>query len=179
MKHHSILKIALLGPESSGKTTLARELAEHFRSDWVPEYAREYIEKLDGKYTMQDIVYCATEQIRSEADKLKDAKHYLFSDTDLINLKVWLLDVYGTYPEWMEDKIKQNHYDLYLLTAPDIPFEDDPIRENPHRRNYFFEWYKKELDDYHFPYEIIYGIGPERLKNAIAATEKLTLKSRE
>ena len=175
MKNNSVNRIALIGPESTGKTALCRELAAHFHSPWVPEFSREFTGNLGRRYTMQDVVYCASEQIRAEADKLKEAKHFLFCDTELINIKVWLLDVFGTYPGWMEDKIKKNPHDLYLLTAPDLPFENDPVRENPHRREYFFDWYEKELKDYGFRYSIIRGAGPARLQAAISETERIAL----
>ena len=162
-----IVRIALIGPESSGKTTLCKELAEHFQTCWVPEFARDYISNLNRHYTKEDIIYCAEKQMESEDKLIKNANKILFSDTELIICKVWLLDVFGECPEWIEQKINEHKYDLYLLTSPDLPFISDAVRENPHRRQYFFDWYKAELEKRNFQYKIIDGPKEERFNKAI------------
>ena len=164
---NEIVRIALIGPESSGKTTLCKELAEHFQTCWVPEFARDYISNLNRRYTKEDIIYCAEKQLESEEKFIKSANKILFSDTELIICKVWLLDVFGECPEWIEQKINDNKYDLYLLTRPDLPFISDPVRENQHRRQYFFDWYKAELEKRKFQYKTIYGLKEERFNKAI------------
>ena len=162
-----LFRVALIGSESSGKTTLCGELAEHFYTCWVPEFAREYISTLNRPYTKEDIIYCAERQLESEEQMKSKANKILFTDTELIVCKVWLLDVFGECPEWIERKISENKYDLYLLTRPDLPFIEDPVRENPFRRQYFFDWYKAELKKRKFRYEIIEGLKEERIKKAI------------
>jgi NadR type nicotinamide-nucleotide adenylyltransferase len=162
-----IIRIALIGPESSGKTTLCNELAEYFHTCQVPEFARDYISNLNRSYTKEDIIYCAEKQLESEDKLIKNANKILFSDTELIICKVWLMDVFGECPEWIEQKINENKYDLYLLTSPDLPFISDAVRENPLRRQYFFEWYKAELEKRTFPYKIIDGQNKERFNEAI------------
>ena len=162
-----IFRVALIGPESTGKTTLCIELAKHFNTCWVPEFAREYISALNHPYTKEDIIHCAEKQLESEEHLQSKAHKILFSDTELIVCKVWLLDAFGECPEWIERKIMENKYDLYLLTTPDLPFIPDPVRENPHRRQYFFDWYKAELEKRKFRYEIIAGLRKDRLKKAI------------
>ncbi len=170
--NENVKKIALIGPESSGKTTLCRELAAHFRTSWVPEFARDYITTLDRKYTLGDIVHCAQQQLKTETVLLKDANRLLFCDTELIIAKVWCEDVFKIAPAWIEEMIATHWYDLFLLTLPDIPFQADDVRENPHRRDFFFDWYKWELEKKNFSYEIVGGIGEARFLNALAAIRK-------
>ena len=168
-----LIRIALIGPESSGKTTLCSDLAKHYQTIWVPEFARDYIASLNRQYTKEDILYCAEKQLELEEHLKSKANKILFSDTELIVCKVWLLDLYGECPEWIEKKIDEQEYDLYLLTSPDLPFVQDPVRENPHRRQYFYDWYLLELEKRDFRYEVVEGIEEERLKQAI---EKIALR---
>ena len=166
-----IKRIALIGPESTGKTTLCSELAEHFKTSWVPEFARDYIEQLHRPYTLSDIELCAGKQLESEDESVAGANRFLFCDTELILAKVWCEDVFKTCPSWIEEEIIKRNYDLYLLTYPDLPFKTDPVRENPHRRDYFFELYKAELQKRNFEFEIITGRDHDRFKNAEKAIE--------
>ncbi len=91
------------------------------------------------KYTLADIEYCAKEQLRSEAAMHATAKKFLFCDTELIIAKVWCEDVFKTVPAWITAMMEIHRYDLFLLTLPDIPFQTDDVRENPHRREFFFQ----------------------------------------
>jgi NadR type nicotinamide-nucleotide adenylyltransferase len=172
------LRIALIGPESTGKTTLCDALAKKYNTCWVPEYARDYILSLKRQYTKEDILLCAEMQIKSEEELLKKANKLLFSDTELIILKVWLLDLYYEYPDWIDKKIDERKYDLYLLTSPDIPFIPDKVRENPTRREYFFNWYKKELDERKLNYIVISGDYEFRFAKAIESIEFLLNEKR-
>jgi NadR type nicotinamide-nucleotide adenylyltransferase len=169
---NEIKKIALLGPESTGKTTLCEKLASHFKTVCVPEYSREYLEKKDNIYSYEDVLHCTHEQMKRENEMYKQANRFLFCDTELINFKVWLEDVFNKAPSWLEEKIKEHRYDLILLTYPDIPFEKDKLRVNPHRREFFFEWYRRELINYKFHNEVIKGLGDERTESAITIIEK-------
>jgi len=171
-KNSQIKKIALIGPESTGKSTLCEMLASHFKTIWVPEIARQYIGSLERKYTLEDIEYCTKAQLNEENQLVKKSNRFLFCDSEMIIAKVWCEDVFKTIPGWIEEKIKTNLYDLHLLMKPDIPFEHDAVRENPHRREFFFNWYKRELDERGFPYEVIGGNGGERFNNSIAAISK-------
>jgi NadR type nicotinamide-nucleotide adenylyltransferase len=168
----SIKKIALIGPESTGKTTLCESLAAHFKTVWVPEISRNYIGALKRKYTLEDIEHCTKAQLTEEEKLKKKANGFLFCDSEMIIAKVWCEDVFKTVPEWIEDKVNTNLYDLHLLMLPDIPFEQDNVRENPHRREFFYNWYKRELEDRNFPYEVIGGVGEERFMNSIVAISK-------
>ena len=93
-----VRKIALIGPESTGKTTLCDALARHYNTNWVAEFSREYISSLNRKYTLADIEHCTKTQLKSEEEKLLTAKNYLFCDTELIVAKVWCEDVFKTVP---------------------------------------------------------------------------------
>lgn len=172
MTTKEVSRIALIGPESTGKTTLCMQLAEHFRTAWVPEYAREYVESLQRKYTLEDVEYCAKKQMELEDETATAADRFLFCDTELIIAKVWCEDVFKNCPPWIEAEIDKRSFDFYLLTFPDLPFEEDPVRENSHRREYFFNLYKKELESRGFDFAIITGTGTERVTNALNAIGK-------
>ncbi len=171
----SVKKIALIGPESTGKTTLCKQLAEHFQTVWVREFARGYISSLNRKYTLEDIEHCAREQLKQEEEQLAKASHFLFCDTELIIAKVWCEDVFKTVPQWIEEMIGRHRYDLFLLTSPDIPFEKDNVRENPHRGEFFFKRYRSELIKRNFSFEIVNGKGSRRLSNALQYLQKIFL----
>ena len=103
-----MLKIAILGPESTGKTILAGQLAEHFKSLWVPEYARDYVENLKGPYTYNDICIIALKQIEEEqeAEKNPSSAEYIFFDTELIITKVWFSYCFGKVPDFLTEQLK-------------------------------------------------------------------------
>ena len=167
MNSRSVLKrVALLGPESTGKTTLSAQLAAAFGTVWVPEYARAFAENLKRPYTADDILHCSQEQLRLEELRARAATGYLFCDTEFIILKVWAEQVFGSCPEFISSQVKEHRYDLYLLTAPDLPFAEDPVRENPHRREELFSIYESELKAIGVDYAVISGIGKKRLQLA-------------
>ncbi len=165
-------RIALIGPESSGKTTLATQLADYYVTTWIPEYAREYVEALNRPYQYEDVVHIARKQIE-QLKQTNDTRRFLFFDTELIITKIWFLDVYKTCPAWLDEAIRNQNFALYLLCSPDIAWTPDPVRENPDRRNYFFELYRSELENYSFKYKIVEGHGNERIENAIAILDQL------
>ncbi|MFL5766047.1 MAG: AAA family ATPase [Bacteroidia bacterium] len=170
-KKDTIIRIALIGPESTGKSTLAKQLAEHYQTLWIEEYAREYLPKLSEHYTINDILAIAQEQLRRENAALPDAHKFLFADTELILAKVWSEDLYNDCPAWISDNILPYKYDLYLLTYPDLDWKEDPLRENPHRRKFLYDWYEKELKLIDATYAVIKGHGDARLINSIRAIE--------
>jgi nicotinamide riboside kinase len=166
----TLRRIAILGPESTGKSTLAETLAAHFGGKWVPEYARTYLAGLTRPYREEDVWHCALTQQQWESECIMSTNHLVFFDTEMINFKVWLSEKYGHYPEWILAGLS-SRYDFYILTSPDLPFEPDPLREHPDRRDYFFEVYRKEIESAGFPYGIISGIGPSRTANAVRLIE--------
>ena len=171
---HNIIRIALIGPESTSKSTLSETLAKHYKTVWVKEYAREYLSGINRKYTIDDVLQIAKEQLKHEQDLVQDANKFIFADTELIISKVWCEDVFETCPDWILKNIILNKYDLYLLTYPDLPWEADALRENPNRRDSFFNWYEKELKMMNANYAIIKDVGEQRLINSINAIENLS-----
>jgi NadR type nicotinamide-nucleotide adenylyltransferase len=170
-KKNDIVRIALTGPESTAKSTLSEALAAHYNTVWVKEHAREYLGALNRKYTLEDIVNISKEQLRREKELLRTANKLLFSDTELILAKVWCEDLFNTCPDWISENLIANKYDLYLLTSPDLPWEEDPLRENPHRREFLFDWYERELKSINANYAVISGQGEARLQNCIEVIE--------
>ncbi len=167
-----IYRIAILGSESTGKTTLARSLALRFQTQWVPEYAREYMSIQTDSYTIADIVEIAKHQLEEESQLSIRSNKLLFVDTELITSKIWCEDVFGFCPDWIDDQILNHTYDLYLLTANDLPWIADPVRVNPQRRDYFHNLYLKVLQENKFPFEVISGRYESRLFSAISALKK-------
>lgn len=173
-KNTTVFRIALIGPESTSKSTLSAALARHYETLWIPEYSRTYLKNLTRPYKIDDILLIAREQFHQENEAIPAANRFLFIDTELIVAKVWCEDVFQTCPEWISTTLIQHPYDLYLLTYPDLPWQPDPIRENPHRRMFFYDWYERELKKLDAPYFIIRGSGTARLQNAIDAVEKFS-----
>lgn len=171
-KINIVKRIALLGPESTAKSTLSEALSRHYKTVWVKEYAREYLTTINRKYTLDDIVTIAKEQLKQEQSAVSKVNKYIFADTELITAKVWCEDVFNVCPKWISENNLINKYDLYLLTSPDIPWEDDVQRENPHRREFLFDRYESELKSINANYTVIAGVGETRLANCIKAIEE-------
>ena len=161
-----MLKVAITGPESTGKSTLSEKLAVHYNTVWVPEYARTYIQALDRPYTLQDIEEIAKGQLELEQRLSKQANNLIFVDTDLLVIKIWSEHAFGSCPDWILHKLKQQDYNLYLLMGVDLPWEPDPQREHPHLRQFFYDWYKRELEALQVPYVEVSGQHAFRLEEA-------------
>ena len=162
-----IIKIAIIGPESTGKSFLAEKLARHFHTMWVPEFARVYIDHLDREYNYDDILFIAKSQMESEAAAINRKRDFLFCDTDLIVTKIWCEYKYGKCHKWILENLEKSNYDLYLLLNVNLPWQPDAQREHPDNRKELFELYLEELNSRELPYEIIGGVGDNRLQNAI------------
>jgi NadR type nicotinamide-nucleotide adenylyltransferase len=162
-----IIRVAVTGPESTGKTWLAKKLAEHFNTVWVPEFAREYLKKNGNNYNYNDILNISKGQKKLELQLLHKANGYIFSDTDPLVTKIWSEIVFGKCDLWIINEIKENPYDLYLLCYPDLLWEEDPLRENPNDRDKLFEIYKNEMENNNLNFNIVKGFGENRLKNAV------------
>jgi nicotinamide riboside kinase len=191
-------KIVIIGPESTGKSTLCEGLAAHYHTEWVREYAREYMLTHKGKaYSYDDLSTIARGQLaledaaaargRSrerpslEAGALCEGAtgmgdRILFIDTDLYVMKVWSEYVFGRCETWILKEIVARHYDGYLLCRTDLPWADDPLREYPDlaTRERLYHIYKDILINQAVPWVEIGGQADERLQNAIAAVERLT-----
>lgn len=175
MTRHSTLRtIAVVGPESTGKTELCQALAAAFGCPWIAEYARTYVENLDRPYTYADVEQIARTQIVELRQKQNQSPQggLLLVDTDLIITKVWFAHVFGQMPTWLDRAIADEQIDLYLLCQPDIAWQYDPVRENGHLRQFLYDWYKREIEQTGTPYAEIGGVGHARTQNAIDAIEK-------
>ena len=167
----SIKKIVVIGPESTGKSTLSGALAKALHTVWVPEYARTYLESLNRPYTEDDQLLIAKGQIESEDKLLQQANKYLICDTDLYVLKVWGESKYGRCHQWILEQIAGRKYDMYLLCNIDVPWQDDPLREHPtpEARSHFYNAYRDVVINSGTPWADISGNEEERLKGALKA----------
>ncbi|MEP2773849.1 MAG: ATP-binding protein [Fulvivirga sp.] len=166
-----IKKVVVIGPESTGKSTLSAALATYYNTAWVPEYARHYIERLDRPYEKSDLSKIAEGQLQWEDEKVKEANKLLICDTDLIVIKIWSEHKYGDCASQILEQIKSRPYDLYLLTDVDLPWQEDPQRENPHLRDYFMDIFEQEIEATGVPFVKISGDHYQRMKKAVEAVD--------
>ena len=157
----TMIKIAVTGPESCGKTTLCKQLSRETYSMWIPEFARTYLEKQDGNYEKADLDAIALGQF--ELWKKQAEGELVFFDTEMTVLKVWSDFVFGECSSVIMKQYEAQVFDHYFLCAPDIPWEADPLREHPHHREELFEQYKSELIKMKRPFTIVKGNEQERL----------------
>ncbi|WP_044118018.1 AAA family ATPase [Alkaliflexus imshenetskii] len=165
-----MISIVVSGPESTGKSTLTRALANAFRCVGVNEYARDYISRLRRPYAASDVETIANRQLAVFRMMMKNEPMVIF-DTFLIITKVWFQEVFGYCPIWLHDAIRNNKPSLVLLCFPDIAWEPDPLRENGDRRDYLFDCYKSELNRYRIEWREVSGVGECRIQNAILHIE--------
>lgn len=159
-------KVAIIGPESTGKTSLSRQLAEELGTEWVPEFARSYMESLDRPYVEFDLLEIAKGQLALEKEKCDDASEWLICDTNLVVILIWSQDKFGQIAPALEALFEPEAYETHLLLKPDLPWEYDPMREDPGRLDELFEVYRAFLDERAIPYKVIEGLGEKRLENA-------------
>ena len=154
-------KVGIIGPESTGKSVLAQDLAEQFKGTYVPEYAREYVERKGSTEVTYDelcgIARHQIEEITSLPFREEPEVGLYFFDTELIVTKVWFEYAFGQVPEWMEEAVRRYPMDCYLLTYPDIPWIPDPARCNGSEeiRLELFDRYEREINELDKPYFII------------------------
>lgn len=165
MKH--VKRIGIVGPESTGKSALAAALAKHYHCGFVKEVAREYLEHLGRPYEQNDLDEIARLQIAEEEKVLNTHPPVLICDTTLLVIRIWSLYKYGTISDTLLHLDRQRHYDHYLLTDIDLPWEDDPLREHPHERKELFSLYYRALIQQPVPFTVIFGEGEERVKRGL------------
>ncbi|HEV3413644.1 MAG TPA: AAA family ATPase [Puia sp.] len=177
-------KVVVIGPESTGKSSLCEALAVRFHSEWVREYAREYLEEHGMGYEYETLATIARGQLALEDKVVKGlgteagaarGDGLLFIDTDLYVIKVWSEYVFGRCEAWVLDEIVRRKYDAYLLCNTDLPWAHDPLREypDPGVRERLYHIYKDLLVNQSLPWAEVSGVGDERLEGAIAAVERL------
>jgi NadR type nicotinamide-nucleotide adenylyltransferase len=169
-----IIRVVITGPECTGKSTLSKQLAMYYNSVYIPEYAREYIANLGRPYEYNDVLHIAEVQLKQAYERMNQANRIIFIDTYLVITKVWFEVVYGHYPNWINDELKQKTIDLYLLCDTCIPWIADNVRENGgEMREMLFQRYKDELESFDCKYVVISGTGRQRLNKAISAVHGL------
>ena len=164
-----MFKVAITGPESTGKSTLAERLAKHFNVAYIPEYSRTYLENFEGKYTENDVVEIAKAQHNLIIEEEKKNPEILIADTEIIVCKIWIEYVFKHPNEMTEDLLRRQNFDLYLLCDIDLPWVYDPLRENPNidERKELFEIYKNTLTKMNVPFGVVRGSDDERVNNAL------------
>ncbi|MBU2974539.1 MULTISPECIES: AAA family ATPase [Zobellia] len=176
-----IVKVVLFGPESTGKTTLSDQLARHYNTVWVAEYAREYLQNKwnNERKTCEpkDLLPIAEGQMKLENELSKKASDLLICDTDLLETKVYSEAYYLGYCDpVLEKHALNNHYDLYLLTYIDVPWVGDDLRDKPNERERMFLYFKETLEKYNRNFIILKGDRKERLETAVEHIDKLLNK---
>lgn len=170
--------IVLTGPACTGKSTLARELAQYYDSIFVEEYAREYILSLNRIYTYEDVEMIARKQLelinKAEQQVMENGKKYLFVDTGLVIILVWFEVVFNKVPEWIIKNLKDSDNFTYLLCEPDMEWAPDPAREyGPEKQAELFNRYEEILRTYNKKYYRIKGRGKSRFECASNAVNNL------
>ncbi len=165
----TLQKIVVIGPESTGKSTICAALAQHFNTVWVEEYAREYLERQNNEYDYDDLLAIAKGQIRKEEEKSLLAREFLFCDTDLNVLMVWCHHRFHKVHAFILEEIAARKYDAYILCDVDMPWSPDPQREYPdyEMRRYFFNIYKDIVINAGVPFTLVSGNEKERLEQAL------------
>lgn len=163
------MRIGIIGPESTGKSSLGIALSRHFDGIYVAEYARTYLSRKVGRYTYEDVVAITRKMLEDLYGRYD--KSIIFFDTELIINKIWFEYVYHRVPDFLTEALSRNPIDYYLLCAPDIPAVEDSLRENLDKREYFFDLYREEVLKTDIPYSIITSNGAERIYKAIKAID--------
>jgi len=190
-----VKKIVVIGPESTGKSTLCEGLAAYFGTDWVPEYAREYLLKYGRQYQYADLLTIAKGQLALEEKHAAElakrwgrerqgagdrglAEPVLFIDTDMYVMKVWSEFVFGRCDAWILDQVATRRYDGYLLCRTDLPWTADELREYPDEgpREQLFHIYRDCMINQSTPWREIGGCEDERLAAAVAAVKEMLVQ---
>jgi NadR type nicotinamide-nucleotide adenylyltransferase len=170
-------KIVVIGPESTGKSTLCEQLASEYKTDWVPEFARNYLLNLGRPYTFEDLLIIAKGQIHAE-DQLAGTTNasLIFIDTDMYVMKVWCEFVFGKCHSFILDEIAHRKYDAYLLCNTDLPWVADELREYPdlESRELLYQMYKDLMINQQTPWFEIKGNSENRLHDAVKTVHRVT-----
>jgi HTH-type transcriptional regulator, transcriptional repressor of NAD biosynthesis genes len=173
VRPYYVKRVCIYGPESTGKSTLAINLARHFQTVYVEEYARALLEPKNGRTDYEDLETIARGQRASENALARQANRILFCDTDLLTTIIWSKVLFGTVPAWLNEAADAMHYDLYLVMNIDVPWVDDSQRTLADRRQEFFDLGIQALQERNRLYILIGGTWEERFKRAVQAVEPL------
>lgn len=163
--------ICLTGPESSGKTSLAKILAKRFRGVWLPEYARSYL--TSPEYDTDDLLKITREQRERELSFVKSEPSIGFLDTDLLNIRIWWDVRIGSIPREIDEHLKSQAERGYILLRADLPWEYDELRDPNLDRERLFERHRETLEQFGFKYLIVEGRDEDRIQSAVCATKTL------
>jgi HTH-type transcriptional regulator, transcriptional repressor of NAD biosynthesis genes len=166
VRDYYLKRVCIFGPESSGKSTLAKSLAKEFNTIHVPEFARTYLEEKNGELLKSDMPVIALGQASSEESLARYGKSVLFCDTDILTTKIWSEYLYQEVEPWIEEQAQNDRYDLYLLCDIDVPWVEDIVRYLPEERKAFFQKCEDELQRLNKPYVKISGDWSQRLSLA-------------
>ena len=178
VRAHYARRILIFGPESTGKSTLAAQLAAHFQTRYVPEWARVMLEARDNLCRESDIPAIVSGQMQSEEQGAHDCNKLLFCDTDVVTTTIYARHFYGDCAPWVQRLADEriNGYDLILFCDIDLPWQDDPQRDINHARDdfrrHFCDLFLAELQSRRLPFHIVRGQGSARLQNAIEVVER-------
>ena len=167
-----MIRIAVTGPESTGKSSIVKQLSKHYGGSIVPEYAREHLSRLKRPYTALDVETIARKQIELN-DALPSNSKIIFYDTDILVCRIWMEVVFGACPDWLIEESRNQRYSHTLLMNIDLPWEPDPLREHPHLREEIFTRYRTALLEDQRPFTIISGMNKNRFENAKIAIDNL------
>jgi NadR type nicotinamide-nucleotide adenylyltransferase len=174
MEEAGLIKVAVVGAESTGKTWLCERLAAYFDTVWVPEYARKYFNDSDiYNYTMKDLEVIAEEQLQSERAMITVANRFLFCDTSMITIKIWAELEFGKPSPVIIEKLKEEKFDHYLIADNSIPWEKDELRQNKFGRDRILQMNLDAVSALKVPYTVISGGMSERLREAVNALENV------
>jgi len=172
-------KIVIIGPESTGKSTLSEQLAEYYQTCWCPEFAREYLLDNGKQYSYGDLLNIAHGQLELEDTMITQAKNgFYFIDTDMYVMKVWCEVAFEKCHTWILKQIAQRSYDLYFLCDTDLPWVKDELREYPdlHFRQKLFHMYKDILINQKTRWSVISGTDTQRLQMAVGIIDSVFMR---
>ncbi len=191
----SLARVVVIGPESTGKSSLSERLASHYGTCWCPEYARAYLHERGTDYGYESLLEIARGQLELEDRHARKAysewassptqsrtpRPLLFIDTDMYVMKVWCEFVFGKCHPWILDRIAERSYDLYLLCHTDLPWVQDDLREypDPSTRMELFRIYRDHMANQPVPWADILGSHDERLQAAVGAVDAMLSKTEQ
>jgi len=170
-------RVCVFGPESTGKTTLTKDLAAHYGTVWVPEYARPLLDPKEGRCDFEDIEKIARGQAASEDALARRANRLLFCDTDHLTTTIWSEVLFGSCPAWIREEARRRSYDLTLLLDVDVPWVDDCQRYLPHEREAFLDRCRRALEAADRPHTLVSGSWEERFRSACNAVDRMLNES--
>ncbi len=167
-----VCRVVLTGSESTGKTSLAQALAQHYGASWVPEFAREYLAGKGAPLTGDDVEAIARGQLALQQGLLSTSPSLVICDTDLLSTMVYARHYYGESPSWIDEALRRDPADLYLLLDIDVPWVADPQRDRPNDRAEMHGYFRQTLESLDLPHAVIRGSWKTRLQQALSAIEE-------